>query len=480
MINRRISVLKSLRVTDEMEKLSAHEKKCREMFNNIENEMVLYISVDRKLSENEFGEKQVEKLSLENNQYVHVSILTDEIIEYDFEMLRSDNLNKFSNGYRPYFVSFVVELEEDNIKQIEALGSDWCTGRYVKDRKHVEANELLLNGVLELSASPVNYLDGNLLVFTDKRLKQPELDKINSLYNPSRFRCTSSPEIEKILNDAWLKDVPQTIDIYNVGHGNADYIRGDKHRILYDIGYNYRTFPSRSNTRFLRAANALRYMKPSCVILSHWDLDHIIGCAYAQRDVFDVKWIAPNLVTSADCHASINSIRLAHYLYVLGNLRLVDREQKNKLIATIVGGKGISFKLWLGSGTSVLTVKNREGLLLEIEDTNNVFPHILLAGDVPYKCMPRILNKKIDFMHVPHHCSKMELDEFKKLPADGICAVISTNRKKDMSLNYDNAHHQELEKKFTNVVNTIDSSSRNDEANLSVQINCKTRSYCFR
>lgn len=477
MINKLISAQERVDYTTD---LLEHEKKCKKMFDDIMAGISLYISVERMVSENEFGETCINKISLENTQHVRISILTDEIIEYDFEMLKGETLNKFSNGYRPYFVSFIVELKKENLEEIEKLGNDWCSGRYVKEEEHAGEAGIIVNGVLEMSASPVNYLDGRLLVFTDKELDQSVLDKINNTYNPRNFTFTSSSEVEKILNNAWSKDIPKTIDIYNVGHGNADYIRGNKRRILYDIGYNYRTFPSRCNTRFLRAALAIRYMKPSCVILSHWDLDHIIGCAYAHKDVFDVKWVAPHLVSSKDCYASTNSIRLAHYLSVLGNLCLVDREQKNKLIATITGGAGISFKLWLGSGTSMLTPKNREGLLIEIDDTNKMFPHILLAGDVPYKCMPYILNNKIEFMHVPHHCSNMEMDELKKLPGDGICAVVSTNRKKDMTLNYDNAHHQELENKFTNVVNTIDSSSGNDEKNLSVQINCKIKTYSFR
>lgn len=459
---------------------SKHKTKCRKMFRDIENGAQLYINVERIISENEFKETFINEISSEDTQHVRISILTDEIIEYDLETFSiGDNLMSL-NSYRPYFVSFVVELDRQTLKQINSLGDKWYMAQFVQSDRYVEDGTLLLDGILEMSASPVNYLDGRLLVFTNRAMKKDVLDKINSTYDPKRFSFTSNSKIEKILNDAWLKDRPKTIDIYNVGHGNADYIRGNHHRLLYDIGYNYRSFPSRYNYRYFRAIDAIRRIKPNCVILSHWDMDHIIGCAYAKQDVFSVKWIAPYLVSSKDKNATPNSIRLAHYLKTLGNLCLVDRDQKNQLIATISGSNGVELKLWLGSGTSKLTPKNREGLLIEIEDINNNCPHILLSGDVPYKCMPNILNKQIDFMHVPHHCSSMELDKLKSLPGTGQCAVISTNCKKDGTLNYDRDHHNELEIKFENVINTIDSVSGNDEENLSVEINCRRWTYRFR
>ena len=231
----------------------------------------------------------------------------------------------------------------------------------------------------------------------------------------------------------------------------------------------------------MRAVNAFRHLQPSCVVLSHWDMDHIIGCAYASQDIFNVKWIAPYLVSSKDKKASINSIRLAHYLNALGNLCLVDREQTNKLIAKISCANDIEIKVWLGSGTSnKITPRNREGLTLEILDKKRRYLHVLLAGDVPYKCMNNLLTDPIDIMHVPHHCSSMELDKLKNLPSVGKYAIISTNRKKTGTLNCDSNHHDKLRKKFKEVLHTIDNPSGDDEANLSIQIDYKKRTYRFR
>ena len=73
-----------------------------------------------------------------------------------------------------------------------------------------------------------------------------------------------------------------TIDIYNVEHGNVDYILSTHKRILYDIGYNYGCYPSYNphESRFWRAIFAIYHLKPSYVILSHRDLDQVIGFVY--------------------------------------------------------------------------------------------------------------------------------------------------------------------------------------------------------
>lgn len=461
--------------------LVLHHEKCEKFFGEIEKGESIYINVERIVSEDENSRQFIEELSLNNIQDVRVSLLTEKIIDYDLEMFSREDRTELVNKYRPYFTSFIVSLEDNSIQDIESLGVGWYEGRFLRQEEGVFEEGILLDGILETSASPVNYLKGKLLVFTNRAIKKSVLNKINSMYDPRKFGYTSSSDVENILNDAWVSDFPYKIDIYNVGHGNADYIRGSKHRILYDIGYNYRSFPRRHNSKYLRAVNAFRHLQPSCVVLSHWDMDHIIGCAYASQDIFNVKWIAPYLVSSKDKKASINSIRLAHYLNALGNLCLVDREQTNKLIAKISCANDIEIKVWLGSGTSnKITPRNREGLTLEILDKKRRYLHVLLAGDVPYKCMNNLLTDPIGIMHVPHHCSSMELDKLKNLPSVGKYAIISTNRKKTGTLNCDSNHHDKLRKKFKEVLHTIDNPSGDDEANLSIQIDYKKRTYQFR
>lgn len=457
-----------------------HEKACHAIFNDIKDGKPLYVRI-----ENPFLEPQ--KLysdELDNTKYVRVSILTDAIIDYDCLMFKSERGTDFLENYRPYFISFVVSLNENKLNDLMVIGDSWCSATFIKSDEQIIDEGVRIKGYLEMSASPISYLNGRLLVFKDKSINASKLKEINDTYNLPNFQCMSDTDINRILNEAWKDDFPVTIDIYNIGHGNADYIRGKKNRILYDIGYNYRSMPSYHNAKYLRAVNAIRHLKPSCVILSHWDLDHIIGCAYAEKNIFTKKWIAPNLTSDLDKNASKNSIRLAAYLQKLGNLYLVDRNRRitSQLIATINGGNGAKIKLWLGNGRdATITIRNAEGLMIEIIDEKDLYSHILLSGDVPYVCMPDlVMQKTINFMHVPHHCSKMNLDKLNNLSNQGECAIISTNRKVNGSLNYDVHHYQELLKKFIYVISTMCNTIMNDEANLSVQLNYRYKNIRFR
>lgn len=451
--------------------LSAHEMKCRQIFDEIENGEDIYISVDQPITENSYIIEDTNEALAENTQYVRISLLSDRMLEYDSEMFEIRDKATILNKYRPYFVSFIVPLEDNSLHDIQGLGRKWHIGRFINSEELKADDGILLNGILETSASPVSYLKGKLLVFKNKAISASLLNQISSTYDPHSFAFKDNQDIENILQTAWSGDFPEKIDIYNVGHGNADYIRGAHHRILYDVGYNYRSLPQQRKGRYQKAAAAIRQLKPNCVILSHWDLDHIVGCAYAKQDLFRKKWVAPYLVSARDKKATPNSVRLAQYLNILDSLYLVDRDQSNKLIATIPCANDVEMKLWLGSGTSTLTAKNREGLLVEIIDRSGACPHVLLAGDVPYQCMPNhILQNPIDFMHVPHHCSKMELGRLKSVPGKGNCAVISTNRKGDKDLNCDGCHYAELKNKFMCAIATIEHPSGDDAANLSVEI----------
>lgn len=458
-----------------------HEKKCHTIFNDIKNGAILYVRIEDPFF---LEAKKSYSDELDNTKYMRVSILTDAIIDYDLKMFKSERGTDFLENYRPYFISFVVSLGKNKLDDLRVIGDSWCSAKFIKGDKPIMDESVTIKGYLEMSASPISYLNGRLLVFKDKSIDASILKGINETYNLPNFQCMSDANINRVLNEAWKDDFPVTIDIYNVGHGNADYIRGEKYRILYDIGYNYRSMPIYHNAKYLRAVNAIRHLKPSCVILSHWDLDHIIGCAYAEKDIFTKKWIAPNLTSNLDKNASKNSIRLAAYLQKLGSLYLVDRNRRitSQLIATITGGNGTKIKLWLGDGRDgTITIRNTEGLMIEIIDEKDLYSHILLSGDVPYACMPDlVMQKTINFMHVPHHCSKMNLDKLNNSSNQGECAIISTNRKADRQLNCDICHFNELFKNFHDVISTMDNGCRDDEANLSVQIKYRYKNFCFR
>lgn len=449
--------------------LRTHEKKCKEMFDHIISGTETYMRMDK----NPFEEPGC--------SYVRASLLTKEILQYDQESAELLSTPDGIDKYRPYFVSFVINMDSVNKGNLERLHDEWYVCKYVASDELIDESGISFSGYLELGASPINYLDGKLLVFNDKSMSQTVLQQINKAYDISMFHLTDNATIQMYLNQAWKNERPKTVDIYNIGHGNADYISGEKSKILYDVGYNYRQYPSYQNTHFLRAKKAIRRLDPDCVILSHWDMDHIIGCAYAKLKMFSVKWIAPCFREKEN--VSTNAMRLANYLNVRKNLCLVDRDRPG-MIASITCPKGLTMKLWLGGGKSRINQKNREGLMIEIGewgDTNHCC-HTLLTGDVPYNCMDySIAHSVFTFMHVPHHCSKMELNVLQKMSGKGKLAVISTNRRKaSQKLNCDDDHCKELWQKYEYVMTTLDHPIHNDEANLAVCLNLYNGSWNVR
>ena len=151
------------------------------------------------------------------------------------------------------------------------------------------------------------------------------------------------------------------------------------------VGY-YCTIPAQNvkNKIYRPIAQAIRHLKPHCIILSHWDSDHFYGCAYADMDIFRCRWFAPNL----DGKSNISAKRVAKYLQVLKNLILVDRSSGRR----IAGVQGCVSKLELFMG------EKKKGKDKKITDHNKEGPTgIMFAGNTPY-----------DYLIVPHHGAEMD------------------------------------------------------------------------
>lgn len=480
-----------------------HRQMCHTFFDQIERGERVYIhfeSLEESLQS--FREPTDPESNCErddqNTVYAEITVLSYSMVEYDLAYLGSENFNQNAeiSQYHPYFSFFLVPITSENVSILGKIQMhmsnerNWFIGKLQSSDFESEffPYKWMLDGSYITAASPINHLQKKLLIFDDDAISEEERLKINRISKAYDFDFTSaqktSYEIENILKKAWpTNEIPSTIDIYNVGHGNADYIRSSNGKILFDVGYDYRHVPDETPYNFVRAVRALRRMTPDCVILSHWDLDHIIGCAYAEHSLVDCPWIAPTLLPNA----SINAKRLARYLQCLNRLCLIDRNQSPQLIASIHCNSNVLFNLWLCSGfDSLISEENRSGLIVELTERHpgSCYPHVVLAGDVPYRCIPpAVFATSIDFLHVPHHCSKMCLSALKRSnsPA-GTLAVISTQRRKnpphEIVRNMD--HWQLLHNKFRKVVCTIDHSPVDDSANLSVQINYANSTYLIR
>lgn len=297
--------------------------------------------------------------------------------------------------------------------------------------------ENLMEGLIESSASPVHYEKGTLII-KNIHLGSIILKEINDIYDAPSIGVRSDKDVNNELEHIFNKTKFSKVRVYNVGNGNCIYIKGfdgnNPKNLLYDIGYHNHAYPSGvlGRTSYQRSIHAIRSFSKhlDCIILSHWDLDHILGCAYAPQYLFHRKWIAPNFPTNDKI--VISARRLAIYLDRIGSLILVDRNptpQRTGAFASLTDSTGDSIiSFWIGNGLARIIpgVKrkeanykiskiNREGIIIEIANKNHQGKTIncLLTGDVPYSSIPNGVNltnnSPIDYLVVPHHGSNMDV-----------------------------------------------------------------------
>lgn len=462
-----------------------HEKRTKEIFEDLRNET-------RSSDDPEFFVR-VEQINYSNREdgsaeSVELSVFSKKIHDYDKETTLADR-NDFTirnnltlRNYRPFFVSIIVPIvDKRNLGFFLEMGYRWFPANIDSRRSEIPGDERrnVFDATLVCSASPFQMDRLKIRIMTGMGPFYFNGVDINDLikadYDEKLLNScvASATDIEAELDAAWRHSGYDYIDIYNVGHGNADYIVGGSKRILYDIGYQYRKVPSLTKPLFPKATGSFARLKPGLVVISHWDSDHFMGCVYASDDVFDVNWIAPTLTSAADKSFSLNAFRLAAFLKAIGKLMLIDRASGCGTFynTDIYADHVLVLKMGESSKpeTRNITVRNREGLFIEIygKEHGREYVETVLAGDVPYNSMFGSLfsSPKLRFMHVPHHCSEMILDKLKTSmwTNDFSHAIISTDKDKTgTSYNENAAHRRELGKKFgTHVHYTIGDLSRN-------------------
>lgn len=407
-----------------------HEECVQAIFDDLSSLDVseLFVRVDQIISDSNSENCQPEYIA-------ELSVLTPKIYEYDqktilrYEPKRKDTNTAISiKNYRPFFVLVTIRISEKDLFKFRKLKNKWLKAEFHRKPEDDDypANLILLSGT-----RPRPIIDKRNIKISNGTCSFNGND-INDLtktdYNVNQFNncLVTTKNIIAELSYAWSNKGYKFIDIYNVGHGNADYIVcHDNKRILYDIGAPYKVYSLKS---YPKAKQAFSQLKPNLVIISHWDADHYMGCGYASDDVFDVTWIAPQLVKGRD--NSINLFRLVAFLMITGKLMLINRNNAGNLVAS----SGINdnvIKLRMGSCTVTetqnITKKNREGLYIELGEKADKIS--VLAGDVSYNSMDiSIFSKQLTFLHVPHHGSQMKLS--RQLNSQwGKHAIISTKYK---------------------------------------------------
>ncbi len=369
-----------------------HCNKCLDMFEEALKAEKIYVHID--------------EINEEYNG-IRFSIVTREMQDYDSGMAEI-------KGYRPYFFSYVAEFKGDIKKYVEEKSVSE-QGLPEEDRcfvatfnpNHVKPL-FKLEGIVEYAVNSIQYQKRSLII----------IDKAYDIFVhnfPISINAVSDHVVKKSFNNTFGNVIFKNAYIYKAGHANLIRITGHtgkRHfKLLYDIGCHWGN-PNSALKMYSKANTALRSMKPSAVILSHWDADHIMGVVYLPNIAFDCQWFAPAIEEHRQ-----NAIRLAKYLIFKKKLVLVRRDVADRTIAVINVTKKRSqciFGLYMGKNIRIdkISKANSSGLVLtyEYRDANQTVVKSAFCGDVPYKAIcNQIWNKKqiYNYLLIPHHARKM-------------------------------------------------------------------------
>lgn len=176
---------------------------------------------------------------------------------------------------------------------------------------------------------------------------------------------------------------------------------------------------------------------PNAIILSHWDVDHILAVGYLDSSIiFNRKfiWLAPDLSLVPLAEISHSAYRLCLYLAIKAKLCLI--QQAGAMVCN--SGDG-NFELWQGKGKrGHSTTSNNIGLIIKLKGLSHQNIHsisrplyrkyrdckILLSGDCEYEQMPSgIVNEQYSLLVAPHHGSNLIMPNFKAELDEGQCII---------------------------------------------------------
>ena len=416
------------------------------------------IKIDSVLNENDYGIFSTKLKESLNDENVYARVLKIEEMEdggyrYHFSLINEfmleadqyffaqgnqppvgpvseENLRIF-RGYHPFIYEFEGEDFEDLVYQeMRQYEGEWIKIRLKGiDSYDSDENDIIIDGTMLFSASPL-IRAGKQLCFNREELGRTAAKKLEAIYGKTRVAANTKGCVNnRNTYKKFLKRIPKDIckingTIYEVG--NANNIKLDlisqkmQCHILYDVGCGV-SYASDEKKRIEKNLEGLLESEFRAVILSHWDLDHILAVGYYNPRILyaqDQIWIAPdlNLLETKEC--SVSAARLAGYVAKNSNLYLAKKLGKE------LGSRDNVFKLWQGLGTKKreATHNNNIGILIEISgagswkietakdclETKGVRKiHALLAGDCPFDNMPERLKKHTlyDFLITPHHGS---------------------------------------------------------------------------
>lgn len=277
----------------------------------------------------------------------------------------------------------------------------------------------MINGTLLISMSPFKKR-GKGLIYNANELdaeKIKQLEKYEIDHNSILLKNEEDANYIKLrecLNIHSLSD-NYKIRVYNVGQGNCIYLRDSSSkeitkRVLFDIGVTI-TQDVDIEAIKLRAAS-LSQIKPDIMILSHWDLDHLLGVYLVEEKSYADIWIAPDY-EERKINQSIR--RLTKYLYLNGKLSLIGDYFKGKIVYNSEILQIYKGKIKEKGYSAKNQIANNHGLILLLKNKHGVD---ILSGDCEYDMWPDAIFSeicgKINLV-VPHHCGGMETTKMKDI-----------------------------------------------------------------
>lgn len=410
-------------------------------------------------------------LPAEEGRIEQISIVSNEMINYDKAFFYGvkklpDGLDR--KNYHPYFCELVIDekISEEQQEKLKLFVGRWCK---IKLAFGKAINKSAPKGHLIFCASPIerkfcSFVHSYVLSYS-KKLKgilDKEIEDFER-YIDQRNKRGKTFHQYNILPD--IKNIEEISGrVYNVGQGNFISLKiNSKYELLFDVGESRLPKDELNENDFIRKNEAeIVVLKPQYIIISHWDIDHILGVyKFSDREEFsfykDSRWIAPDIAMIGK-KASMSAKRLCAYLFKKNNITLINNP--NGCFSSVEDANGGFIKLWQGDcQANPGTKANNIGLILEAricidENSKLKYQNLLFAGDCSYFHMnSAILDKKYDFIVSSHHGAKSavmknldynEPNLWKRL-FDVMCSSKSPNAQKDakaiICTGYNNYRH---------------------------------------
>ena len=499
-----------------------HHEVCDKMFENVfQGKSKVFIQMPD-LREREFSEYD-KYTDNQKSILLQCSLLTLPMLHYDRMMLSAIPNNRDDYGYRPYFFSFIAEINRNEFQRLQDIQNQISSNNKVKDEdsyfwtectfvpderfdsnsgysrnnslnnlSYYDTGDSLhfrLNGYVIQSISQDSTLDKqvNQNARPVKTIKKPlyilsgtgiSLDDIKLIVDTYEIpkACEKDDKFNWLIKDKIGNRMVSYVDVYRIGNGNCVFVKieDNDEGFFYDIGFNckqrLREIEDGRTDNYFQIIQEIVKNKPSFFILSHWDLDHILGISAANENYFTVDWFAP------DCYdACIEAKRLAKYLDVKNHLFRVKRKdslKNGRLIGAPIKIKNSKnqiigqYKLYMGEKSGCdSSYSNCEGIVIEYTDFKSGEEKVfLMMGDVNYASFdkarvnagePKIADSQIDYLIVPHHGSQhtayKSLIKNKAIHKGKLAVICCTN---DYKINRPNKDHLKKLKKRFKVVTT--------------------------